>query len=334
MKKLKLIDFYIIILIIAAISVVALRTYALMFDFNRLTMQFINSTAATVASWIAVLSTLAFGASLFVKGEKVDLLEKNDNAASFIPSGIVSTALMFMGVKLIKSIDTHYVSLLRPISLIAALLAFLSVGAFFLTILIEQRSHTVKAVFSLCVVLFLSLYACYLYFNKSVHPTNSPNKVIDQLAYLFSAAFFLYESRIAIGRAKWRGYVSFGLIAALLCYYSSIPSLIIYAMDDYCISDSLVESALTLSLAIFITSKVVQTKHLTPDAECDTARLISTLADMREEEIDEMRKASHARAINNMEENDSKSDDASNYTFDIPYVDTRSEFSSDDTQMQ
>ncbi len=329
MKKLKLIDIYIITLIASAFLSGILRTYALIMDFDWLTMHFSNSIAATVANTIVILATLTFAAYFFLKKEQADLIEKTDNAASFIPSGIVSTTLIFMGVNLIKTMNSHSTALLRPISLWAAILAFLSVGSFFVSILIEQKNNTYKSAFSICIVIFLALYACYLYFNRETHPTNSPNKVVDQMAYLFAAAFFLYESRITIGRAKWRGYVAFGLMASLCCFYSSIPSLILYALNGEIISDSLAESALTLALAIFITSKVVQTKTLTPDRECETARSIATLHEMRQDEIDQLRKSSHARVINNMEENDG-GEDMANYTFDIPYVETRSEYSSDE----
>ena len=330
MKKLKLIDFYLLSLVIAAVSAVILRTYALIADFDRVTMHFSNSICATIANTIVILATLMFGAYFFIKKEDCDFLEKTDNAASFIPSGIVSVALVFMGVHLIKSMNGHHTALLQPLSLWAAILAFLSVGSFFLSILIEQKNNIYKSAFSICIVIFLALYACYLYFNREIHPTNSPNKVVDQMAYLFSAAFFLYESRITLGRAKWRGYVAFGLMASLLCFYSSIPSLILYALNSELISDSLAESALTLALAIFITSKVFQTKTLTPDMECEVARSIATLHEMRKDEIEQLRKSSHARNINNMEEKDEVGDMA-NYTFDIPYVETRSEFASDDT---
>ena len=330
MKKLKLIDFYLIGLIFSVISAVILRTYALIFDFDRVTMHFSNSVTATLAGTIVIIATLAFAAYLFIKKEECDFLEKTDNAASFIPSGIVSVALVFMGVNLIKTMNSHSTAMLQPLSLWAAILAFLSVGSFFLSILIEEKNNIYKSAFSICIVIFLALYACYLYFNREIHPTNSPNKVVDQMAYLFASAFFLYESRITLGRAKWRGYVAFGLMASLLCFYSAIPSLILYAMNGELISDSLAESMVTLAMAIFITSKVFQTKTLTPDMECEVARSIATLHEMRRDEIEQLRKSSHARVINNMEEKDEVGDMA-NYTFDIPYVETRSEFASDDT---
>lgn len=328
MKKLKLIDVYIITLIFGAIISVVLRSYALLFELDLITKQF-SGSIHLIGDGIVLLAILFFCAYFFLKKEKEDLIEKNDNAASFIPAGIVSTAMLFMGVDLLRGMNDYSLSVLRNLSMWSAIFAFISIGSFFLSIFIEQKNDLYKSAFSICTVIFLALYACFLYFNKAEHPTNSPVKIVDQLAYLLSAAFFLYESRIPLGRAKWRGYVAFGLMAALMCYYSAIPSLVFYVSEGYVISESLIESVLTLTLAIFITSKVFQTKNLTPNTECETAKSIAALAALRQEEIEEMRRASHARANNNIEEN-VQEDDVANYTFDIPYVETRSEFSTDE----
>ena len=325
MKKLKIIDLNIIALLLAAISSVLLRSFALFNSFNSTTMHFEESVAIVVSNIIVVLFTLAFISYLFWGKTEEDLIAKTDNAASYIPAGIVSTAMLFMGVNLLGDISSRPSGILHTLSLIAAIFSFLSVGSFFLTVFIEKRNDIYKSAFSLCVVFFLAIYASYLYFNKEIHPTNSPNKLVDQMAYLFSAAFFLYEARIPLGRAKWRGYVAFGLAASLLTAYSSIPSLIVYAVNGYIVSDSLIESALTLALFIFITSKVIQTKKLTSNTECSVAKSIAALAMMREEEIKEQRKLSHERHSNEMEEKD-EGGDAPNYTFDIPYIETSTDF--------
>ena len=328
MKKLKIIDIYVIILLLACISSAALRTYALFSDFNSVTMHFENSIAIIAGNIVVAIANIAFICYLFLGKKNEDLIAKTDNAASYIPAGVVSTALLFMGVNLLGSLSELPSGILTTLAIIAAILAFLSVGSFFFTIFIEKRDDQNKATFSLFIIAFLAVYSCYLYFNKINHPTNSPSKVLDQMAYLFSAAFFLYETRIALGRAKWRGYVSFGLIATLLCFYSSIPSLIVYAVNGYTVSDSLIESVLTLCLAIFIGSKVLQTRNLTPNTECDMAKSIAALAMMREEEMEEARRLSHARDNNDKEENDEGN--IENYTFDIPYVETKTDFTPED----
>ena len=326
MKKIRIIDFYVISLLITGICAIILRTNALLSVFDSLTLQFTDKTLITVASIILAAAVIGFFAYLFIGDKERNLIAKSGNAATYIPAGIVCTSLMFMVVERFTDTNASYSSpLLGWLSIISAILAVLSVGAFFLSIFIEKNDNLYKASFSLCIVFFLALYAAYLFFNKEVHPTNSPNKLVDQMAYLFSAVFFLFETRIYLGRTKWRPYVASGLAATLLCAYSAIPSLIIYFANGYTVSDSIIESVLTLTLSVYICSRVLQTRSLGSAEECSAAKSIAALALSREEEIEEHRKLSRAQEPNNMEENN-VAKDAANYTFDIPYTDTITDF--------
>jgi hypothetical protein len=319
MKKTKSLDLYLGILFFAALIAISLRTYALFTSFNSITMHFDGSFSIIIANILVTISVVLFFCYLFLGKKDENLIAKNDNAASYIPAGLVSIALLFMGVNMLRGISLVKIDVLRSLSIVGAALAFLSVGSFFLSIFIEKRQDVYKAAFSLSIVFFLAVYSCYLFFNKQVHPTNSPNKLVDQMAYVFSATFFLYETRIPLARAKWRGYVSFGLSAALLCFYSSVPSLIVYAVNRYQVSDSFVESILTLALAIFIFSKVLQTRKLTKDEKCDVVANVEALAAIRQEEIENQKKLARAHNSNNEEKDATR--DVENYTFDIPYID-------------
>lgn len=321
MKKLKTIDWYIITLVMAVISAVSLRTYALSNSFNDVTKYYENSLASTICNIILVVGVLIFVSYIFLGEKDHELLANNDNAATYIPAGIVSAALLFMGIERFNSIPAvgEATPLIRTLSILTAVLAILSVASFFVSIFIEKKHSIYKASFSLSVVFFLALYASLLFFSTNGHPTNSPNRILDQMTYLFAATFFLFETRIHLGRAKWRLYVAFGLAATLLCFTSAIPSIVMYFVDGYLVSASIIESALSLTLAIFIASRVFQSRDLTPDAECDVAQSISALAALREEEIKKQRSLAHAHEDNNVETESTQ--DSSNYTFDIPYVD-------------
>lgn len=329
MKKLKKIDFYLIPLFSVMLISVILRTVALFTSFNSTTMHFENKAAILVSGILVAIASVGFCSYLFLGDKERELISTSANPATYIPAGLVSCALLFMGVHCLTSAATQYVDPLPLLLTICAVLAFVSVASFFLSVFIEQGARVYKAAFSLAIVLFLALYATYLFFNKSVHPTNSPNKVLDQLAYVSAAVFFLYESRIHLGRAKWRGYVCFGLIASLLTAYSALPSLIVYAATGYTVSDSIVESALSLLLCLLITSRVIQSASLTPAEKCAAAIDIERLAAKRDAEIKESSLA-HAR------DNDNGSEDmqeSSNYTFDIPYVDDGSDLSGDSAEI-
>lgn len=332
MKKLRKLDLYIIPLIFASIASIALRTYALLTSFNSVTMHFDEGTAITFGNAIVFLAIIGFASYLFFGEKESDLIAESGNAASYIPAGVVSTALLFMGVRNMGlGFGGYSTNALKALTLVSALLAFLSVGSFFLSIFLEKRNDSYKAMFSLSIVLFLSVYAAMLFFNKQVHPTNSPNKILDQMAYIFAAIFFLYESRIPLGREKWRPYVSFGLIATLLTAYSAVPSLIVYVANGYLVSDSIFESVLSLALSLFIFSKVLQTRSLTANVECVEAKSIVMMARMREEELENQRKLS--RAQDNDKEETDDTEDASNYTFDIPYVEPPTDLTPDDASI-
>jgi hypothetical protein len=331
MKTLRKIDMYVIPLILAALSSIILRSFALINDFSIITMHFENKIAFGISAVIVAVAIIGFITYMFFGEKEADLIAKTGNAASFIPAGIVSTALLFMGFNNFGlAFSTTVGGPFPALAVFSGILAFLSAGSFFLSVFIEKNENHYKAIFSLSIVFFLAIYTAMLFYNTTKHPTNSPNKIIDQMAYIFSSIFFLFESRISLGRAKWRPYVSFGLIATLLTAYSSIPALINYAISGYVVSDSIIENILTLTLSVFIFSKVLQTKGLTENTESDAVASIVTMARMREEELENQRKLS--RANNNKEEKD-ETEDASNYTFDIPYVESTVEIDPNDASI-
>ena len=171
---------------------------------------------------------------------------------------------------------------------------------FILTALVESHSSTKRGSFGLCTVIFLSLYTAYLYYSTAL-PLNAPNKTVDEMALLFAAIFFLYEIRLSIGREKWKGYISFGFIAALICGYSAIPSLIVYLAKGEIISNNIYETALVLTLFIFIMSRLILTGELTEDKECKTVTSLIKFAESRHELINPICKESYVVEISGEE---------------------------------
>ena len=161
-----------------------------------------------------------------------------------------------------------------------------------------------------------------MYFDKHMHPTNSPVKIVDMLAYLFAAIFFLYESRINLGRPLWRPYVVFGLTATLLTAYSSIPTIIYYAVNNEFVSDSVYACVLTLTISLFIIARVFLTKGLASEDVCDTVRCIEALAAKREEEMAKGDVVLTGEAVAVSEE-DHETSDYENFTMDIPMSDSQ-----------
>lgn len=339
MKKLRTFDIYAIPLIFVSLAAVVLRSVALIFAFDVTdpSMHFTDKTVITIGNVIVIVSVITFLSYLIFGEKEQNFITRNDTAASYVPAGIMCIALLFMAannlfeiVKLLINggeharLYTHHI-----LGILSAVLAVLSAVSFFLSLFIEKKDNLCKSAFSLFIVLFLAFYTIQIYFNKEVHPTNSPNRLIDQLAYLGAALFFIFEARIPLGRAKWKGYTSFGFIATLLCFYSSIPSLVLYAVrDGYVLSESIFESILTLTIAIYSLFKVLQIRNMATDTECNIAKQVVLLASLREEEMEEHRQARTQASTAKEEESDTS--DASNYTFDIPIIETKVEFSPDD----
>ena len=314
-KKITIIS--LIALLVFLSASVTLRTVALFTSFNRATMHFDNSVTFTLSAIFAITAVLLFAADIFMFPKDYKLASDASSVAAFVPSGILSVSLLYMAVTMI--FDTKGVggtggtvisSVIAFLPFILATLAILAAAFFFLGIMNAKKISNAKAALGLCTVAFLVLYGAYLYFNRNIHPTNSPNKIIDQMAYFFTAVFFLFETRIALGRDKWNLYVPFGLMAALLCGYSSIPALILYVANGSVISASITESVLTFTLFIYLSYKLLITLKLPNDNLCKMASAIQKMATAREEELAQKRIAAHARDYNIMEENsESEADD-------------------------
>ena len=261
------IGIYVTLSLILTVAAVALRCAACIKHLN-IYGYFDDTTFITVAAaliWGGAVISLSYG----VVGLRISLRPSFSSPATFVPTGIVGAALFFFALRMLKSARELYLTGGRVIAtvtaVLCAILALLSIVHFFLNSYLTESRAELRAYFATATVLVLASYATYLYFAGG-QAINAPNRITDQMAYLFSALFFLYETRISLGREKWRAYTVFGLIAASMCAYSSIPALVLYFAKDTCISASLEESILTLSLFIFILMRLILTVSL-PEAE-------------------------------------------------------------------
>ncbi len=326
MRKNKLIDLYTIFLCLFGVVAAALRTIACLTSFDTVTMHFEGKLLITLANTAVIVCLAIFAGCFFAQPKDYSPVASNDNGATYIPAGLVSVAMLFMAADRSVSIRRQeYIGnpILKDLAAVVVILAIVSAISFFVTVFVGRNESVCKAAFCIGLVLFLCVYTVYLYFNRSVHPTNSPIKIVDQLAYLSSAVFFLYETRIALGYPKWRPYVATGFAAALLTAYSALPSLIVYLLRGYSLSDSLFETVLTLTLCAYITSRVLLTKRLRSGEQCEAAKKIEALSQIRENEIADKYSAARTHAEDINEETDVV--DAENYSFDIPPVDTQAE---------
>ena len=259
--------YFTLVSVLSALAV-GFRSAACIIDLDFLYGYFNDKTlinTASISSFIAIFIAFLFGAS----GQKFSLRPSFSSPATFIPTGIVGATLLFFATNLLAQVKALQQSNVRMIvsatTLLCGLCALLSIAHFFLNAFITEAKTEIRSYFAIATVITFSSYAAYLYFIGGTS-INSPNRLTDQMAYLFSALFFLYEARISLGREKWRGYCAFGLAAMVSTAYSSIPTLIVYFAKGELLSINIEETMLTLSLFIFIAARILLTIGL-PDAD-------------------------------------------------------------------
>lgn len=278
---------YLPILFITMLVSCALRTAAALTDFNPRTGYFEGKALITAAGIIAAASAILLFTYVFVAPKGRKLIASFSSPAMYIPSGIVCVALVFFAVEcrtVSKELAAHPLAQAKTSELILsalALLSLLSIVYFVLNAMITERASIKRAGFGIFAVILMTLYAAFLYFDTTL-PLNAPNKIVDQMAYLFIAVFMLYEIRISLGRECWNLYTGFGFIAAILSAYSSVPSVIAYFIKGTTLSHSIYESALTLCLCIFVVCRVISAENLYEDKESELVTMIKAYSDERE----------------------------------------------------
>ena len=311
------------LLVFTAVAV-TLRTVACLTDLDFGSGYFNNKTVITVGDGFAAVGAVGAICYIFAEKKGLKFAASFKNAATYIPSGLVSVALLFLSASLlydavmINGHPAHISIITAPVnmlSIIIAILAIASIGAFVLRCLTPDKELAYRGWFDVVLIIFLALYTASLYFDVST-PLNSPAKVTDEMAYLLSAVFFLYEARISLGREMWRPYIGFGMAAALVSAYSAIPSIIVYFAKGEVISSSVAESVLTLMIFVFIVCRLVLILALPEDKACPTVEAVILMEKQREQLLEE--ESSDARENDIEEEScDEQDEDSSNYTFDI-----------------
>jgi len=152
---------------------------------------------------------------------------------------------------------------------------------------------TVRAYFATATIAFLAFYAIEVYIDGTLS-VNDPSKVLRQITFMICAAFFVFEARISLGREMWRLYTAFGLVAASLTAYTSIPAIVTYYVNGEIINSpsvkslaSLEEYILLLALFIFIVSRLCLTAFLKEEKENALVKALGEYAKDREERVND-----------------------------------------------
>ena len=295
-NKTKLFGIYLPFFMLLLIAALTLRTIATTGYFNFRFGYFTNSSLPGIADALIIGTIVFFIIYIVAANRNTSLIPSFSSPANYIPSAAVSASLIFMILHLIKVFISSDSSLNKWLSLIISVFAALSIIYFALNTIFVRHISARRANFGLFFIIFLSLYLAYLYFDDST-PINSPIKITDQMAYLFSAVFFLYEVRLSLGREKWNLYIIFGFITAILTAYSSIPNLITYFITGKTISNSIYESILTFSIFLYALLKLLLTDKLTVTEPSPFVSQLSAAAKARELEMNPIKRSEEETEI-------------------------------------
>ena len=302
MKKQLRLWLYLPALFIITLAAVAARTAATLNNFDFDTGYYTDKTIILAAE-LSILLSILVSATYPIFQNNVKLVASFEGGRTFIPSGTVSVALLFIAFdfsrKLVlgalpkSAITLGAFSVLEIIAALCVIFALLSILGFFLTALSTKREDKSRAWFALSTVVFLILYSVYIYFNTAL-PINAPSKLTDMTAYILCALFFLFETRISLGRSIWPMYLTFGMAAFTVCAYSALPTLIVYLTKGQLISNSVYETILTLTLSVFIAARIIGCASLSEDSD---APLVSYIKEREQERLAKQTEADETDAV-------------------------------------
>ena len=300
----KRLGIYLAIMMVLTAAATTLRSIACVIHLDYASGFFTDKSLLTVANVIITATVIGMFSYLFV-AERINLLASFSTGATYVTTGVLGVATAFLGTSIISfvSIASRYSSrqdsimsadkFLPIVGVICAVLAFASIAHHFFNAFITESRAEIRAYFALASISFLGLYAMLIYLDPTLAIGES-TKILRLTAFLISALFFLYEARISIGREMWRVYTAFGLAAASLTAYASIPAIIAYFVNGELVSYasgrslvSLEEYMLLLALCIFITARLFITAGLREDVENKFIKTFKAYAGEREREIAE-----------------------------------------------
>ena len=300
----KRLGIYLLIMTVLTAAATTLRSIACVIHLDFASGFFTDKSLITIADIIITVTVLGMFSYLFV-AQRINLLASFSTGATYVTTGVLGVATAFLGTSVISFVSiAHRYSTrvdnimsaekyLPVIGIICAILAFLSIAHHFLNAFITEAKTELRAYFALASISFLGLYAMLIYLDPTLAIGES-TKLLRLTAFLLSALFFLYEARISIGREMWRIYAAFGLAAASLTAYTSIPAIIAYFTNGELVSYatrrslvSLEEYMFLLALCIFIIARLCIAVRLKDDSENRFIKTFKTYASEREKEIAE-----------------------------------------------
>lgn len=141
-------------------------------------------------------------------------------------------------------------SVLLCVSIIPSAIYFFCVSS------MRRQKNSVLALLSMCVVLYHAFLIVSTYFDISV-AVNSPVKLFNHIALIFSMLFFLGEARYYIGMVQPRVYLFFAYPALFLTALSAVPDFIVNLQKaGGGLSVSMIQCAVQIAFSLYILSRL------------------------------------------------------------------------------
>ena len=284
---------YLFALLAITIAAVVLRTVACFLDLDVASGHFKNGALFIVSASLVAFGVLGAVSYIFLPGQRTRILSDCHGALTNIGAGLLGGAFAFFAIDTLAWAFTGSATgMIKLVLILAAVFAAVSIGFVFLYPTLGRRLSEIRGFAGLGAVCCLALYSIYLLLEPSL-PLNVPARIVDQMAYISAALFFIGEVRLFLGREIWKLYTAFGMIAMILCAFSAVPALIYYfgnaySVEDYThLSKSIAETALTLALFFFIAVRTFKVAFLNSDEPGPVAKTVSDIIDAKKEETAE-----------------------------------------------
>lgn len=293
---------YLYIFFAGLIATVVMRTVACFNGLDLISGYFNDKGLITAAD----ITLVAFMLILFLHKfthSGADTVPKEDfgTPATYIPLGGLAVSVLFLVIELVielLNMGKVFSSVTGVVKLITAVLGLLSIATFMMNILIEKKLSQLRGAFSILTILFFAMYSIGIYLGTDM-PANSPTKILTEFAFIFTAIFFLYETRISLGHSKWHSYAAFGLMTALLLAYTSVPAIIFYLSGEGAVlAGGIAELAAMLMLTLFVGARTLLLAFAQDDEVCELAESIIDMNYERQRHAEESPSEPLARGLN------------------------------------
>ncbi len=214
----------------ATLALIAIRTAALIFDFEVSTGYYsLDSFLSNVFSYAAVaVSVLVFLIAFLLRKSLSKVTPATD-------SGIIIFTSALLAFMIIAVLISSIFSLEAPVGIVKIIALALSVPAALyplIGIALPIRSSSGKTVLGAFMLLWLFTVALSIYFNDKV-AINNPNRSLELLAVAAVLFFFVFECRYTYGKSLPWCYIGFGFVSVVIGGLYSLPNILLALTNNY-----------------------------------------------------------------------------------------------------